>query len=183
MFKHDVKKERSTLELRLHAHIAARGYGPWVSVATSPSGSYREHDILNFLERHLPPQDSPSRRGRWRIMFADDFGAHKSDAIRRLCWERGYVLILHGGGATPVGQTCDTDLNEWVRKGYITLETAELLRLFQRGEAVPKVPEETMIDMMVEVLSDPNIHLRAAKGYVKTAVAVDLDGAQDTLIT
>ena len=115
-------------------------------------------------------------------MFADDFSAHKSDAVFRLCWERGYVLILHGGGATPVGQTCDTDLNEWVRKRYITLETAELLRLFQRGEVVPKVPEETMIDMMVEVLSDPNIHLRAAKGYVKTAVAVDLDGTQDTLI-
>ena len=183
MFKHDVKMEQSTLELRLREHIRGRGYGPWVSVATSPSGSYKEHDILNFLERHLPTLDSQSRGGRYRIMFADDFGAHKSDAVRRLCWERGYVLIIHGGGATPVVQTCDTDLNQWARKGYIARETHELLRRFQQGDVVPKLSEETMIDIMVEVLSDPKIHLHAANGYVQTAVAVDLDGAQDVLIT
>ena len=51
MFKHDVKADQSSLELRLREHIRGRGYGPWVSVATSSSGSYKEDDILNFLDR------------------------------------------------------------------------------------------------------------------------------------
>ena len=36
-----------------------------------------------------------------------------------------------------------------------------------------------MIDIMVEVLSDPAIHLQAAAGYKKTAVAVSLDDARE----
>jgi hypothetical protein len=44
MFKHEVKADESTLELRLREHM--RGYGAWVTVATSNSGSYSEVDIL-----------------------------------------------------------------------------------------------------------------------------------------
>ena len=58
------------LLLRFREYIRSRGFGPWVSVATSPKGSYRLPDILNFLERHLPPM-TESRQ--WRILRADDF--------------------------------------------------------------------------------------------------------------
>jgi len=181
MFKHNIKGEQSSLELRLREHIRGRGYGPWVSVATSPSGSYTQDDVLNFLDRHLP-RDGPQWRARyWRIMFADDFAAHKVSSVRRLCWQRGYVLVLQPGGATPFTQTCDTDLNQHVRRGYIALETQEFIRHFQRGETIPKLTPETMIDLMVEVLSDPKIHLNAAAGYKKTAVAVALDHSGEDL--
>jgi hypothetical protein len=181
MFKHDVKAEQSTLELRLREHIRGRGYGAWVSVATSSSGSYTADCILNFLERHLPV--SPQSRARyWRIMFADDFAAHKTDAVRRLCWERGYVLIIHAGGATPFVQTCDTDLNQHVRRDYLAGETQELIGHFQRGEVIPKLTPETMIDLMVDVLSVQSLHTRAAAGYRMTAVAVPLDGEHDEWI-
>ena len=174
-----LKSDASSLELRLREHIRSRGYGPWVTVATSHSGSYSQDDILNFLDRHLP-QDGPQSRARyWRIMFADDFAAHKVNAVRRLCWQRGYVLIVHPGGATPFTQTPDTDLNQHVRKDYIALETVEFIEHFQRGEAIPKLQPETMIDLMVQVLRNPEVHLRPAKGYKKTAVAVDLDGRED----
>ena len=101
MFKHDVKADQSSLELRLREHIRGRGYGPWVSVATSSSGSYKEDDILNFLDTHLSRGGPQSRARYWRIMFADDFGAHKRETVRRLCWQRGYVLICHPGGQRP----------------------------------------------------------------------------------
>jgi hypothetical protein len=181
MFKHNIKGEQSQLELRLREHIRGRGYGSWVSVATSASGSYTADDILNFLETHLPVNPQ-LRANKWRIMFADDFAAHKTDAVRRLCWERGYVLIVHPGGATPFTQTCDTDLNQHVRRDYIALETVELIRHFQQGEVVPKLTPETMIDLMVEVLSVQSVHTRAARGYKKTAVAVSLDGEHDEQI-
>ncbi len=36
-----------------------------------------------------------------------------------------------------------------------------------------------MVDLMVAVLSNPEVHLRASRGYKKTAVAVHLDGRED----
>ena len=84
-----------TTELKLKAYVESKGYGCWLTVACSQRGSYREADVLDFLEKHLPQL----RQGRrWRLMFADDFGPHKSQAVKRLCWSRGYVMVPHGGG-------------------------------------------------------------------------------------
>ena len=66
MFRADGDK----VQLRLREYIRSRGFGPWVSVTTSEKAAYRLADILNFLERHLPPY-SESRP--WGIMRADVF--------------------------------------------------------------------------------------------------------------
>ena len=68
---------RKTIELRVREHIRSRGYGPWLTVATSPKGSYREADVLNFLEKHLTPFEGERS---WRIMFADEF--HHTSLMR-----------------------------------------------------------------------------------------------------
>ena len=39
-----------------------------------------------------------------------------------------------------------------------------------------------MMDMMVQILSDKELHIRASKGFKRTAVAVDIDGGEDDLI-
>ena len=62
---------------RLQACIRSRGFPSWFTVTTSPKGSYREHDIITFLNRHLKPW-TPGRR--WYFLFADDFAAHKQIA-------------------------------------------------------------------------------------------------------
>jgi hypothetical protein len=167
------------LQLRLREHIRSCGYGPWVSVATSEKGSYKTPDILNFLETHLP---SMSGTRRWRIIWADDFSAHLSPQVFRLCWSRGYVFLAHGGGVTPVAQTPDTDLNQPVKRDYIAQETTELLAQMRDGVTVPKCQPEVCIDMMVEVLSNMTLHLHAADGYLKTGMSVALDGSQDAEI-
>ena len=53
------------------------------------------------------------------------------------CWGRGYVLLIHGGGATPVSQTCDTDLNQHVRGAYGDKEPRLLLEKMRNGQTVP----------------------------------------------
>ena len=74
----------------------------WFIVTMGPKGSYREADVIAFLDKHLEPR----AEGRdWRILFADGYRAHKTENVFPLCWQRGYVLIVHGGGATPVSQT------------------------------------------------------------------------------
>jgi len=51
MFRADGKIKES----RLRAYVASKSLAFKVSVVTGPSGSYREHDILNFLEKWLLP--------------------------------------------------------------------------------------------------------------------------------
>ena len=72
------------LEKRLSEHIRSRGYGRWVSVTTSEKGSYRQADVLAFLERHLPKVDVQRSRRR-RIIVADDYSVRLSPAVFALC--------------------------------------------------------------------------------------------------
>ncbi len=170
------KAEGHIIELRIREHIRSRGFGPWLTVCTAPKGSYRADDVLNFLEAHLPLMVGERR---WRIIMADDYTAHKCDNVKRLCWDRGYVLLPHGGGVTAVAQTPDTDLNQHVRRLYTAKESAELIKQMSQGICVPKAKEETAIDMMADVLGNLELHLNAAKGYKYTGQTIALDGSED----
>ena len=100
---------------RLQAFLRSRGFPQWFTVTVGRKGSYREHDIIAFLQKHLEPW----RPGRdWRILLCDDYSAHKSINVWNLCWSRGYIRLCHGGGTTPVVQPPDTDLNQHVRREY-----------------------------------------------------------------
>ena len=67
----------------------------------------------------------------------------------RSCGHTGrYVLIIHGGGATPVAQTPDTDLNEDVRRLYGNKECALLMEKMRYGQTVPKLSHEECMDLM-----------------------------------
>ena len=103
------------LDARLKAFGRSRGFPSWFTVTTGPKGSYRERDIIELLKKRLEPW-RPGRR--WHALLADDYMAHKSDHVFQLCWSRGYVVLSHGGGNTPVAKTPDTDLNEHVRRQY-----------------------------------------------------------------
>ena len=95
----------------------------------------------------------------WRILLADDYSAHKTENVRRLAWSRGYILIVHGGGVTPIVQTVDTDLNEHVRHDYGVLETALLIDKMRDGAVAPTIKPEESMSMMLQVLSNPALHL------------------------
>jgi hypothetical protein len=167
------------LEAKLQTYIRNRGCR-WLSVVTGPKGSYREEHVLNYLERHLPPL---TEGRRWRVILMDAYGPQMSEAVRRLCWSRGYVVIIHGGGATGVTQVNDTDLHQHLRKAYLEKETAEMIRcsrLHPNGTHSPK-PEQC-IDWMIDVWSNPQLHLSAVAGFKKTGITNALDGSEDHLI-
>ena len=142
-------------------------------MATSEKASYLEVDVFEFLDRHLPKK-TPERR--WRLIWADDFSAHKTENSRRLCWHRMYVRLLHGGGATPVAQIPDVCLNQHVRRNDTAKESAAILQEMRKGVGVPKTKHTQCSDMMAEVLSDPHLHLDAAQGFKDTGLSVALDG-------
>ena len=167
------------VDKRLQEHLRSRGYPAWFTVTVAPKGSYRECDVIEWLRKHLEPW----RPGRdWRIYLCDDYVCHKTENVWKLCWSRGYVRIVHGGGSTPVGQTCDTDLNQHVRREYSRRESRLLLEKMRAGQVVPALTHEECMQIMFEVLSDPAIHIRASEGYKKTGQSIDLYGKEDALV-
>ena len=50
------------------------------------------------------------------------------------------------------------------------------------GICVPQLRQEQCIDIMTGVLSNTELHIKAADGYLKTGMTVALDGSQDQLI-
>ena len=88
----------------------------WLSVAVSDSGSYRAEHVIDYLEKTLLPW-GPGRR--WRILMLDAYRAHLVEAVRRLAWSRGYVVIYQGGGCTGISQVNDTDQNETVDENVL----------------------------------------------------------------
>ena len=176
MFKFDGEVVKG----RLQEYIRSRGYPSWLSATTSDSGSYREHHVMEYLDKHLPLM-STSRR--WRINMADDYGPHKSAAVFNINWNRGYVMLPHGGGVTPVAQTPDTDLNQHIRRQYTEAEGVELIHQLRMGIKVPSLTPERSIDIMHDILAPAQIHLDAAEGYIKTGERMGLEnGELDYLI-
>ena len=94
-------------------------------MVTGPSGSYREEHTIQFFEKHFEPW-GPGRQ--WDIVLLDAYAPGLTDNVQRLCWSRGYIVITHGGGASMVAQTNDTDHHWYVRKRYIELATDRLIR-------------------------------------------------------
>ena len=170
---------KGKIHARLVEYRQRAGFPAWLTVTMSDSGSYKETDVVTFLKAHLEEW----KVGReWRIIFADWYSAHRAENVFELCWSRGYVLILHGGGATPVAQTPDTDLNEEVRRLYGNKESAILMEKMRHGQNVPKMTQEECVDLMHSILCNKELHLQAARGYKKVGQSVALNGSEDNLI-
>ena len=165
---------------RLQSYHRSRGFPKWFTVTVAPKGSYREYDIIAFLEKHLEPWGEGRQ---WKILLADDFSAHKTDNVWSLCWARGDILLIHGGGTTLVSQTLDTDCNQHVRRKYGEKEGRLLIERMRNGDKVPQIkPEECML-LMLEVLSDASLHKRVAEGYKKVGQSIHLFGDEDEEVT
>ena len=65
---------------RLEEHRRRMGFPAWLTVAMSDKGSYKESDVIAFLKTHLE-EWKPGRD--WRIIFADDYPAHKTENVSR----------------------------------------------------------------------------------------------------
>ena len=151
-----------------------------VTVVTGDSGSYKEEDIIAFLHKHLLPW-GPGRR--WELLFLDAYAPGLTDNVQRLCWTRGYVEITHGGGASCVAQTNDTDHHLYVRKRFIEIQTDRLIRKARgRGGGLVDLTREENLDIMIEVMSDLDLHLKACGGYKYTGTTVAFDGSEDKFI-
>ena len=68
---------------------------------------------MNLLNRFNPftCKDFP-------IYVLDDYAVHLMLEVRKLLWERGYILIIIGGGITDYIQENDTHVHRALKREY-----------------------------------------------------------------
>ncbi len=149
----------------------------WLTVATSPSGSYNSDDVYDFLDRHLEPWTD----GRdWRLLHCDAYKPHIATRLVDLCWSRGYILLLHGGGTTGVAQVNDTHLHHALSLDYQGLEMGFLARLMELApRELPTPSRADCLRMVASVWAQPSLHVRAAAGAAANMIRAPLDGSGD----
>lgn len=59
----------------------------------------------------------------WQLMYLDAYAAHMDKSIVDLAYERGYIVVYHGGCTTGICQVNDTDLHAQLERVYVELET------------------------------------------------------------
>ena len=70
-----------------------------VNYQRSPSGSYRLEHMVKTI-KNLPNCFNPFTQKGFAIYVTDDYAVHLMPEIRKALYERGYILILMGGGIT-----------------------------------------------------------------------------------
>lgn len=171
---------KASMQRELEAFRASGEFGDlsWISVTTGPSGSYDTQDVLDHLSRHLP-EWSDDRR--WRIFLMDDYTCHKDQRVWDLCWSRGYIRVLIGGGLTGAVQFCDTHLHAPVSVKYQHAEMEELVAKEEEDPgAMPTMTREDVIRLVTAVFSDRAMHVAVAERCgVDNYVTSALDGSDD----
>jgi len=118
------KAEGRIKEARLQTHLAGLELPYKASVVTGASGSYKETDLLEMQEKWLEDW-GPGRQ--WEIWAGDAYAAGLTDNVQRQCWRKGYISMTHGGGATGVTQTNDTELHKPVRAAFVEAQSGLML--------------------------------------------------------
>ena len=100
-----------------------------VTVVNSEKGSYRVEHVTKFLLAHLEEwTEARAKSNDWRILYLDAFRPHLDSTIADVAWDRGCVVLYHGGGTTGVAQVNDTDLHFQFEQIYLGCEDAAFLR-------------------------------------------------------
>ena len=110
------KSQKRTAGLVLPANTS-------VSLAWSEKGSYRQANILKYIDRWLEPwTELRAAHSDWRLLMLDVASSHCGPEVVALAHSRGYAILYHYGGTTGVAQVNDTDLHGELSSIYIDLE-------------------------------------------------------------
>ena len=111
----------------------------------------------------------------------DDYAVHLMPEVRKALWDRGYVLVIIGGGITGFVQVNDTHLHKKLKSEYRTKESALMLeKLTKDLKKVPAADTVEMLSLLVE--SEKAVELDANTAFKSVWVTNCLDGSEDYLV-
>ena len=104
-FKGGVRVKAALAEFLQELKKEEPGIDRWLSLTATESASYKHADVKDYFKHALEAWTPTRSRGNdWRILYCDAYSAHDFHDLRKNAWERGYVLMYHGGGTTGTGQ-------------------------------------------------------------------------------
>ena len=147
----------------------------------SESGSYRI-DQLKQTIMNLPNRFNPFTCKDFAIYVLDDYAVHLMPEVRKLLWERGYVLIIIGGGITGYIQENDTHVHRALKREYRDLEAELMLSMLQKNNA--KIPSPSRDDVMKMIATAWNkLNVDHTRSFKTLFVTNSLEGSEDYLVS
>ena len=120
---------------------------------------------------------------RWEIWIGDAVAASLTCNIQSQCWGKGYVSVTHGGGASMIAQTNDTEEHKPIRADLTDLQQTMLLdKTRLQGGGLVDLTDEEIITSVAHVMANKHIRLLGCKGYKYTGTTNKFDGTEDGMI-
>ena len=175
----------SNKNIKLNPEFVFRGKGTRTKVAApdsvnyywSVSGSYRLDQMLKTIS-NLPNHYNPFTTKDFAIYVIDDYAVHLMSEIRKALYQRGYVLIVMGGGITGFIQVNDTDLHHHLKSLYRNEERTLMLKKLEVDKnKVPLRNREQMIEMLLAAWKKTDVDFTAV--FKKLFVTNAFDGSED----
>ena len=93
------------------------------------------------------------------------------------------MSFTHGGGASMICQTNDTEVHKHMRKEFCDLQQDLCLeKTINSGGGLKECTDQENVMLLAAVVSNPQLHLQGCKGYKYTGTTVAFDGSEDFMI-
>ena len=130
---------------------------------------------------HLPNRFNPFTQN-YAIYVIDDYAVHLMPEIRKALFQRGYILVVMGGGITGFIQANDTHYHRKFKSYYRNLEMELMLEKLQvERNKVPTPTREEMVNMTVKAAK--KIDVNFSEVFKQLFVTNDLNGSEDYLVS
>ena len=160
-----LSRERATVftqvssqkNINLNPEFVVKGVGTQTKVSVpdsvkyqwSASGSCRIDQMPKTIS-NLPNRYNPFTPKDFAIYVLDDYAVHLMPEVRKALYQRGYVLVLMGGGATGFIQTNETDLHHHLKSHYRNEKMTLMLKKLEVDKnKVPAPNREEMINVLL----------------------------------
>ena len=132
-------------------------------------GSYRLEQLLETI-KHLPNWFNIFSHDNFAIYVLDDYAVHLMPEIRQDLWNRGYSLVIIGGGITGFVQVNDTHLHNPSKSQYWKKESKLKLKKLQNDpQKVPAPDRNEMMRVFVNSNKDwCQVFFQISLGYKRT---------------
>ena len=151
-----------------------------VRVQWAPKGSYRLENMIQFAKslKQVPPLFP----NQFKLITLDDYSVHLDDSLRKILLDRGYILVVTGGGITGDIQVNDTALHGSLKKAYRNAESSlELKQLEAHPDKLPSPSRAQMIDMLCK--SFDTVQFDSELAFKRNFLSNKLDGSEDHLVS
>lgn len=191
---HMLSRERITVftqisndeNVKLVPEFVFKGSGKRPPELTTPSGShyqwalkgsYRLEQLLETI-KHLPNRFNIFSHSNYAIYVLDDYAVHLMPEVRQALWNRGYILVIIGGGITGFVQVNDTHLHHLLKGKYRKRESELMLEKLQNNPLKVPIPDRNEI-MRLLVAADKDVEFDVKLAFKSVWVTNALDGAED----